>query len=64
MPLLGQVVDEDAHEVDGDEDDDVGDHRLPLSDEMKLGVQDDDTDDGVDTWEEETVGDRHPSSTK
>ena len=64
MPLLGQVVDEYAHEVDGDEDDDVGDHRLPLSDEMKLGVQDDDTDDGVDTWEEETVGDRHPSSTK
>ena len=49
MPLLGQVVDEDAHEVDGDEDNDVGDDRLPLSHEMKLGVQDDDTDDGVDT---------------
>ena len=64
LPFLCQVVDEDTDEVDGDEDDDVGDDGLPLGHQVELRVEHHDTDDGVDTGEQETVRYRHPCSTK
>ena len=53
-------MDEDAHEVDGDEDDDVGDHGLPLGHELELGVEDDGADHGVAAGQQQPVGDGHP----
>ena len=53
-------MDEDADKVDRDEDDDVGDHGLPLGDELELGVQDDGADHGVAAGQHQPVGDGHP----
>ena len=61
LALLGQVVDEDADEVDSDEDDDVGGDRLPLGHQVEVGVEEDDGDDGVETGEQEAVGHSQPS---
>ena len=61
LALLRQVVDEDAHEVDGDEDDDVGGDRLPVGQQVEVGVEEDHGDDGVETGEQEAVGHSEPS---
>ena len=53
-------MDEDSHQVDRDEDDDVGDDSLPLRHQVQLGVENHNTDDGVTTGEEETIGDSNP----
>ena len=60
LTLLRQIVNEDAHEVDRDEDDDVGDHSLPLCHQLQLRVQDDHADDGVTAGQQQAVGDGHP----
>ena len=61
LALLGQVVDEDADEVDGDEDDDVGGDRLPVGHQVEVGVEEDHGDHGVETGQQEAVGDSEPS---
>ena len=62
LALLRQVVDEDADQVDGDQDDDVGDDGLPLGDQVKLRVQHDHADDGVGAGQQQPVGHRDPGS--
>ena len=61
LALLGQVVDEDADEVDGDKDDDVGGDRLPVGHQVEVGVEEDHGDHGVETGEQQAVGDSEPS---
>ena len=53
-------MDEDAHEVDRDEDDDVGYHSLPLGHQLQVRVQDDHADHGVAAGKQQAVGDGHP----
>ena len=50
----------DAHEVDGDEDDDVGGDCLPLGHELEVGVEDDHGDHRVETGQQEAVGHGQP----
>ena len=54
-------MDEDADQVDGDEDDDVGGDGLPLGHQVELGVEEDHGDDGVEAGEQEAVGHSEPS---